>query len=144
MAVATGALGATTVSATIWAAHKAGIVVSATGGIGGVHPGDGDVSADLLELARTPVFLVCSGPKSIIDATATVDKLEELGVALVGYGVDRLPWFLAREAPGAVLEVGCGSGRLLHGMARSGRDVVGIDLSSPRVCFQCARLIWEN
>ena len=75
MAVATGALGATTVSATIWAAHKAGIVVSATGGIGGVHPGDGDVSADLLELARTPVFLVCSGPKSIIDATATVDKL---------------------------------------------------------------------
>jgi len=104
MAVATGALGATTVSATIWAAHKAGIVVSATGGIGGVHPGDGDVSADLLELARTPVFLVCSGPKSIIDATATVDKLEELGVALVGYGVDRLPWFLAREAPGVELE----------------------------------------
>ncbi|MGZ5297412.1 MAG: pseudouridine-5'-phosphate glycosidase, partial [Actinomycetota bacterium] len=70
MAVATGALGATTVSATIWAAHAAGIAVSATGGIGGVHPGGGDVSADLLELARTPVFLVCSGPKSIIDATA--------------------------------------------------------------------------
>jgi pseudouridylate synthase len=104
MAVATGALGATTVSATICAAHAAGIVVSATGGIGGVHPGDGDVSADLLELARTPVFLVCSGPKSIIDAAATVDKLEELGVALVGYGVDRLPWFLAREAPGVELE----------------------------------------
>jgi pseudouridylate synthase len=104
MAVATGALGATTVSATIWAAHQAGILVSATGGIGGVHPGDGDVSADLLELARTAVVLVCSGPKSIIDAAATVDKLEELGVALVGYGVDRLPWFLAREAPGVELE----------------------------------------
>ena len=104
MALATGALGATTVSATIWAAHLAGIVVGATGGIGGVHPGDGDVSADLLELARTAVFLVCSGPKSIIDAVATVDRLEELGVALVGYGVDRLPWFLAREAPGIELE----------------------------------------
>jgi pseudouridine-5'-phosphate glycosidase len=104
MAVATGALGATTVSATIWAAHAAGIVVGATGGIGGVHPGDGDVSADLLELARTPVLLVCSGPKSIIDAAATAERLEELGVALVGYGVDRLPWFLAREAPDVELE----------------------------------------
>lgn len=106
MAVATGALGATTVSATIWAAHSAGIGVSATGGIGGVHPGDGDgdVSADLLELARTPILLVCSGPKSIIDAAATAERLEELGVALVGYGVDRLPWFLAREAPDVEIE----------------------------------------
>ncbi len=104
MAAATGALGATTVSATIWAAHAAGIAVGATGGIGGVHPGDGDVSADLLELARTPIVLVCSGPKSIIDAVATAEKLEELGVGLVGYGVDRLPWFLAREAPGVELE----------------------------------------
>jgi pseudouridine-5'-phosphate glycosidase len=103
-AVATGALGATTVSAAIWAARAAGIAIGATGGIGGVHPGDGDVSADLLELARTPVLLVCSGPKSIIDAAATVEKLEELGVAVVGYGVDRLPWFLAREAPGVDLE----------------------------------------
>ena len=100
LAVASGAIGATTVSATIWAASKAGITVSATGGIGGVHPGhDPDVSADLLELARTPGLLVCSGPKSIIDPAATAEKLEELGVALVGYGVDRLPFFLAREAP---------------------------------------------
>jgi pseudouridine-5'-phosphate glycosidase len=103
-AVAAGALGATTVSATIWASRAAGVAIGATGGIGGVHPGDGDVSADLLELARTPVLLVCSGPKSIIDATATAEKLEELGVALVAYGVDRLPWFLAREAPGVELE----------------------------------------
>ncbi len=100
VAVASGGLGATTVSATIWAAAKAGIAVAATGGIGGVHPGDDpDVSADLLELARTPGLLVCSGPKSIIDPVATAEKLEELGVALVGYGVDRLPFFLAREAP---------------------------------------------
>ena len=98
VAVASGALGATTVSATVWAAAKAGIEVAATGGIGGVHPGrDPDVSADLLELARTPGLLVCSGPKSIIDPAATAEKLEELGVALVGYGVGRLPFFLARE-----------------------------------------------
>jgi pseudouridylate synthase len=100
IAVATGALGATTVSATIWAGARAGIVVGATGGIGGVHPGEApDVSADLLELARTPGMLVCSGPKSIIDAAATADKLEELGVTMVGYRVGRLPFFLAREAP---------------------------------------------
>ena len=99
MAVANGDLGATTVSATIWAAAEAGIAVSATGGIGGIHPGDDpDVSADLLELARTPGLLVCSGPKSMIDPVATAEKLEELGVVLVGYGVDRLPFFLAREA----------------------------------------------
>ena len=100
VAVARGVAGSTTVSATIWAAAKAGITVGATGGIGGVHPGsDPDVSADLLELARTPGMLVCSGPKSIIDPVATTEKLEELGVALVGFGVDRLPFFLAREAP---------------------------------------------
>ena len=97
--LARGGLGATTVSATIFAAHAAGITTCATGGIGGVHPGSGDVSADLLELARTPVLLVCSGPKSIVDPVATAERLEELGVALVGYGVDRMPFFLAREAP---------------------------------------------
>ncbi len=100
IAVATGALGATTVSATVWIAARAGIAVGVTGGIGGVHPGERpDVSADLLELARTPVMLVSSGPKSIVDPAATAERLEELSVALVGYGVDRLPFFLAREAP---------------------------------------------
>ncbi len=100
LAVAGGDLGATTVSATIWAAARVGVTVSATGGIGGVHPGAvPDVSADLLELARTPGLLVCSGPKSIIDPAASAERLEELGVALVGYGVDRLPFFLVRETP---------------------------------------------
>jgi pseudouridylate synthase len=104
MAVAARALGATTVSATIWAAARAGIEVGATGGIGGVHPGadrgrGADVSADLLELARTPGVLVCSGPKSVVDPVATAERLDELGVAVVGFGVDRLPFFLAREAP---------------------------------------------
>jgi pseudouridylate synthase len=96
-AVASGGPGATTVSATLWAGHRAGIEVMATGGIGGVHPGTGDVSADLHELARTPGMVVCSGPKSIVDPEATLERLEELGVSVIGYGVDRLPFFLARE-----------------------------------------------
>ena len=96
-ALSSGLLGATTVSSTVWAARLAGIPVAATGGIGGVHPGSGDVSADLLELARTSVLLVCSGPKSIVDPVATAERLEELGVAIIGYRCDRLPFFLARE-----------------------------------------------
>ncbi len=87
----------TTVSATIWCAHRAGIPVVSTGGIGGVHLREGDVSADLLELARTPVLLVCSGPKSVVDPARTAEKLEELGITVAGYGVDRLPHFLVRE-----------------------------------------------
>jgi pseudouridine-5'-phosphate glycosidase len=96
-AAAAGGLGATTVSTTIWAASRAGIAVAATGGIGGVHPGTGDVSADLIELSRTPVLLVCAGPKSIVDPVATAERLEELGVAVVGYRCDRLPFFLALD-----------------------------------------------
>jgi pseudouridine-5'-phosphate glycosidase len=99
VAVASGLLGATTVSAALWAAHRVGIEVLATGGIGGVHPGTGDVSADLGQLARTAGLVVCSGPKSIVDPVATAERLEELGVALVGYRCHRLPFFLVREAP---------------------------------------------
>jgi pseudouridine-5'-phosphate glycosidase len=99
MAIAAGGMGATTVSATIWAGRAAGIEVAATGGIGGVHPGSGDVSADLLELARTPGTLVCAGPKSIVDPFATLEKLEELGIGVVGYRCSKLPFFLVREAP---------------------------------------------
>jgi pseudouridine-5'-phosphate glycosidase len=96
-AVSSRGPGATTVSATLWAAHRAGIEIMATGGIGGVHPGSGDVSADLHELARTPGMVVCSGPKSIVDPRATLERLEELGVSVIGYGVDCLPFFLSRE-----------------------------------------------
>ena len=96
--VASGALGATTVSAAVWAAHRAGIDVLATGGIGGVHRGSGDVSADLLELAATPALVVCSGPKSIVDPEATMERLEELGVSVVGYRTDLLPFFVAGHA----------------------------------------------
>jgi pseudouridine-5'-phosphate glycosidase len=96
-AVAHGVLGATTVSATIWAAATAGVRVGATGGIGGVHPRTGDVSADLVELSRTRVLLVCSGPKSIVDPIATAERLDELGVATVGYRTDRLPFFVVAK-----------------------------------------------
>lgn len=96
--VAAGLPGAATVSATVWAAHAVGIDVVATGGIGGVHPRSGDVSADLLELARVPAMVVCSGPKSIVDPAATLERLEELGVAVAGYGTDRLPFFVVRDA----------------------------------------------
>lgn len=98
MAVVGGRLGATTVSATLWAAGRVGIEVMATGGIGGVHIGSRDVSADLVELGRTPGTVVCSGPKSIVDPLATLERLEELGVAVLGYRCKRLPFFLAREA----------------------------------------------
>jgi pseudouridine-5'-phosphate glycosidase len=101
-ALAARHLGATTVSGTLWAARAARIEVVATGGVGGVHPGTGDVSADLLELARTPVTLVCSGPKSILDPGATMERLDELGVGVIGYRCSHLPFFLVREASPAL------------------------------------------
>ena len=104
IAVGNAALGATTVSASLWAGAAAGIEVAATGGIGGVHRGTGDVSADLFELARTPGVLVCAGPKTIVDPLATLERLEELGVAVVGFGTDRLPFFYVREAAAVRLE----------------------------------------
>ena len=91
----------TTVSATMIAAARAGIRVFATGGIGGVHRGAAssfDISADLHELARTPLAVVCSGPKSILDVAATLEYLESLGVPVVGVGTDELPGFLSRDS----------------------------------------------
>lgn len=97
-AVANGHLGATTVSATIWAASQVGVRICVTGGIGGVHARRGDVSADLLELSRTSVMVVCSGPKSIVDPIATAERLDELGIATVGYRTDLLPFFVVAAA----------------------------------------------
>ena len=99
--VATGASGATTVAGTMLCAHLAGIEVFATGGIGGVHRGASstwDVSADLHELARTPVAVVCSGAKSILDVPATLEKLESLGVPVLGLATDRFPAFHVRDS----------------------------------------------
>ena len=101
LAVAAGQTGATTVAATMIIAALAGIRVFATGGIGGVHRGAGenfDISADLLELARTPVAVVCAGVKSILDIGLTLEVLETHGVPVVGYGTDRLPAFFARDS----------------------------------------------
>lgn len=94
--LARGALASTTVSATMRAAHLAGIAVFATGGIGGVHRGASmsfDVSSDIDELAATPVAVVSSGAKSILDLPATLELLETRRVPVVGYGTDELPAF---------------------------------------------------
>ena len=99
IAVAQGWNGATTVASTIWIAHRAGIKVFATGGIGGVHRGSlPDVSADLPELARTPIIVVCSGAKIVLDLPATREWLETHGVTVVGYQCDELPAFYSRQS----------------------------------------------
>ena len=95
--MAQGADGATTVAASLCIAHAAGATVFSTGGIGGVHRGAPfDESADLVELARTPIVVVCAGAKSILDLAATLERLETLGVAVVGYRTDELPGFFTR------------------------------------------------
>jgi pseudouridine-5'-phosphate glycosidase len=101
-AVAAGLDGSTTVAATMICAHLAGIRVFATGGIGGVHRGveeTMDISADLDELARTPVTVVCAGAKAILDLPRTLEYLETRGVPVIGYGTDRFPAFWSRESP---------------------------------------------
>ena len=91
--------GATTVASTTWIAHRAGIKVFATGGIGGVHRGSlPDVSADLPELARTPIVVVCSGAKIVLDLPATREWLETHAVTVVGYECDELPAFYSRAS----------------------------------------------
>lgn len=99
--LAAGGSGGTTVAATMIAAHQAGIAVFATGGIGGVHRGGEtsmDVSADLDELARTPVAVVCAGPKSILDVGRTLEVLETRGVPVVAWGSDDVAGFYSRSS----------------------------------------------
>ena len=98
---ARGADGATTVAATMIVAAMAGIRVFATGGIGGVHRGAQetfDISADLEELADTPVMVICAGAKSILDLGLTLEYLETHGVTVIGYGTDELPAFYTRKS----------------------------------------------
>jgi len=91
--------GATTVAGTMIVAAMAGIGVFATGGIGGVHRGHPfDISADLEELGRTPVTVVCAGAKSLLDLPLTLEQLETRGVPVIGYGTDQLPAFYSRES----------------------------------------------
>ena len=106
VALATGQLGATTVAGTMLCASMAGIRFFATGGIGGVHRGaqtSMDISADLTELARTPVLVVCAGAKSILDLDLTLEYLETQGVPVLGWQTDEFPAFYVRS-----------SGRRLH------------------------------
>jgi pseudouridine-5'-phosphate glycosidase len=101
-AIAEQATAATTVSATMFLANRAGIRVFATGGIGGVHRTSGttafDVSADLVELARTPVAVICAGAKSILDLAATLEVLETQGVPVIGYRTDEFPAFYLQSS----------------------------------------------
>ena len=116
IAVAQGADGATTVAATMFIAAAAGIAVFATGGIGGVHRAQPfDVSADLPELAETPVVVVCAGAKAILDLPLTLEWLETHGVPVLGYGTDEFPAFYARS-----------SGLPIDGRVDSPADVVAV------------------
>ena len=98
---ARGEDGATTVTTTMMIAHMAGISIFATGGIGGVHRGAEttmDISADLEELAQTPVMVICAGAKSILDLGLTLEYLETKGVPVIGYGTEELPAFYTRRS----------------------------------------------
>jgi pseudouridine-5'-phosphate glycosidase len=128
--------GATTVAGTLFLARLAGIHVLATGGIGGVHRDalqTGDVSADLIELARSAVMVVCSGPKAILDLPRTLEMLESLGVPIVGYRTNELPAFFARSS-GLRLDArvdGPSEAAELMRAARSLRSHCGIVLTNP-------------
>ena len=105
--------GATTVAATMWIAHRAGIELFATGGIGGVHRSRAagpstDVSADLQELAQTPVIVVCAGAKALLDLPATLEYLETHGVTVIGYGTEEFPAFYSRGS-GLPVDICCDS-----------------------------------
>jgi pseudouridine-5'-phosphate glycosidase len=109
IAVARSWNGATTVAATMWIAQRAGIKVFATGGIGGVHRGSlPDVSADLPELSRAPMIVVCSGAKIVLDLPATREWLETYGITVVGYGCDEMPAFYSRQSA-LTVDVRCDS-----------------------------------
>jgi pseudouridylate synthase len=127
--------GATTVAGTMMAAHWAGVRVFATGGIGGVHRNaPTDISADLPELARTPVIVVCAGAKAILDLPATLEWLETHGVPVVGYGTDDFPAFYSRES-GLRLEARADSPAEVAAIAR---ELWGLGLTSGvLVCVPC-------
>ena len=126
VAVARGEDGATTVSGTLWIASRARVKVFATGGIGGVHRGQlPDISADLPELARTPMTVVCSGAKSVLDLPATREWLETHGVCVVGYGCDEMPAFYTRHS-GLPLDARADTPEEVARVARA-RDALGLE-----------------
>ncbi|APE20937.1 Indigoidine synthase A protein, uncharacterized enzyme involved in pigment biosynthesis [Streptomyces venezuelae ATCC 10712] len=135
-ALAAGATGATTVSATAWLADAAGIRVFATGGLGGVHRGwteTQDESADLRLLARVGITVVCAGVKSILDVPATLQRLETLGVTVVGYGTEHFPGFYLSS-----------SGEPVDWTLRSPAEVAGVIRAQDRLGGPRAALIVAN
>src|SRR5258708_4372918 len=123
IALARGWNGATTVAATIWIAHRARVQVFATGGIGGVHRGSlPDISADLPELARTPMIVVCSGAKIVLDLPATREWLETYGITVAGYGCDEMPAFYSRRSALPV-DVRCESPEEVANLFRTQREL---------------------
>ena len=128
VALSKGWTGGTTVAATMILAARAGIEVFATGGIGGVHRGaelDFDISADLEEVARTPVMVVSAGAKSILDLPKTLEVLETKGVPVVGYGTNEFPAFFCRSS-GLPVPLRLDSPEEIAAAWRSGRDL-GLD-----------------
>src|SRR5438270_11240493 len=118
--------GATTVAGTLWVAGRAGLKVFATGGIGGVHRGRlPDVSADLPELARTPLTVVCSGAKSVLDLPATREWLETHGVCVVGYGCEEMPAVYTPRS-GLAVDARADLAREVAEIARA-RDALGLE-----------------
>jgi pseudouridine-5'-phosphate glycosidase len=123
--LARGTTAATTVSATAMLAERAGIRVFATGGIGGVHRGDaGDVSHDLIALAKTPIAVISAGAKAILDLPRTAELLETLGVLVIGYRTDELPAFYTRDS-GIRLEHAVGTPEELAKILRRHWDDLG-------------------
>jgi len=135
-AVVTQAHGATTVAATMMLAHLAGITVFATGGIGGVHRGAEatfDISADLDEFTKTPVTVVCAGPKALLDLPKTLEALETRGVPVIGYCTDELPAFWSRTS-GLTAPLRCDSASEIAALIRVHRDIdacAGILVTNP-------------
>lgn len=123
--------GATTVAGTIWIARRVGIQTLATGGIGGVHRGSlPDVSADLPELARTPMVVVCSGAKIVLDLPATREWLETNGVTVVGYQCDQLPAFYSQK-----------SGLSVDATVNSGKEVAELVIAQRALGVETALLV---
>ncbi len=118
--------GATTVAGTMTVANMVGIPVFATGGIGGVHRGHPfDVSADLAELERTPVTVVCAGAKALLDLPLTLEQLETRGVPVIGYGTDELPAFYSRQS-GLPVDVRADTPEQVAAIVRA-RRALGLD-----------------
>jgi pseudouridine-5'-phosphate glycosidase len=135
--VATGRTGATTVASTAAMAARAGIAVFATGGLGGVHRGAAqswDESADLTTLSRTPIMVVCAGVKSILDVPATLERLETLNVAVLGYRTDRFPGFYLADSGFPLhwrVESPAESAAVLRARTELGLDSYGMVLANP-------------